>query len=224
MEEGEGSIAAAAEDGASAAAEDAPPPLAFANRAPSDREAREAARDKTALEKARLAARRGGHYRYDGSDNPLALDENAPGYLPDSERFVRDVAGEQRAQRLQGVVKRETNWDTKRETLYAREEGRWDKMEEEYAKEGARLDKLRERPCATRNKASVAYDITSLKYHESDAGRSLNYRDDMIKYRANLRANQIYAHSHGEGFDIITGAPIPQERRAVGPKPVKPDA
>ena len=192
----------------------------FANRVPTNREERNAALDKTSLEKHRLAARRGGHYRYDGVSNPLAVDESAPGYLPESERFLRDVASQQRDERLQTLVSRETRVDARREKLFNREEARWDKMEAEYTKTANELDNLKLRPVANRNKASVAYNITNLQYDDTDEGRGLQYNDDCVKYRANLRANELYAKGSGDGFDIFTGQAINPERRPLGPKPV----
>ena len=71
-----------------------------------------------------------------------------------------------------------------------------------------------------KNQNSVSYDPITLKYHTTSAGQDLKYSDDIIKYRAAVRAKMMHSRSSGESCNIISWEPGREDKIKEPSKPV----
>lgn len=73
-----------------------------------------------------------------------------------------------------------------------REEDRWHETDMKQRMEEERLGKLREDGSkAKKNSSNVAFDILTLQYAQNKDGEHQKHHDDMVRYRAALRSNQL---------------------------------
>lgn len=84
----------------------------FANVMPRTREEREADKDKDGLEKLRLQDRKGGHYKFHGSANPIMPYKDSLSYIEESERFSTDAAAEEYDRRQRKLMEKEVSQRT----------------------------------------------------------------------------------------------------------------
>lgn len=194
----------------------------FANVIPRTREEREADNDKDGLEKLRLQGRRGGHYKYHGSSNPIMPDKDSLSYIDESERFSTDAAAEEYDRRQRKLMEREEIYERRRAAMYAREETRWDKIEQEHQYTMFKQRDLKNHDMAKRNQSSVAYNPITLKYDDSYNGQYLKYKDETVRYKAAQRAAVMYSRQSSQDYDVISGAPRP-ERVQVPDFPTEPE-
>lgn len=180
----------------------------FHNLKPRKRSERRAVLDKESLEKARLAQRVGGFERYEdpGSVAGSAAGAASAGYMPESERFITDVAGEAKLQREEAAARKAAAILRRREESRQREELRWKRMDEAKKEEEDRVRRMREDGGkAAKNVGSMPYDFVTLQYRKGEEGERLKYQDDRVKYRAAMRAQHLHALSSGQKYDVLTG-------------------
>eukprot|EP00762_Andalucia_godoyi_P002387 ANDGO_02701.mRNA.1 hypothetical protein SPRG_13152 len=180
----------------------------FRNLVPRPREERRALSNKDLLEKQRLANRREGFSRYHASTQPIMVpDAVAAGYLPDADRFHSDTAGEEKRRREAQLQKKQVQMDATRQGRVQKEEDRWKRMDMNEKEEQHRWDSLR--GTSKNNISSVSYDVVSMKYHENESGQRLVKEEEMLKYKAAVRAQRLYEKSSSQ-VDPITGQQVPQ--------------
>lgn len=127
-------------------------------------------------------------------------------FVSEQERFVTDVALDEKMQRERAYARNAAAILQRREREAEREEERWKRMEEEKAKEEERVRELQRRGTkARRNKGSEPYDLVTQAYTADAAGARLRYQDDMTKYRAAMRAQFLQEKARGAEFDILSG-------------------
>eukprot|EP01033_Poteriospumella_lacustris_P007789 gene7788-5602_t len=99
--------------------------------------------------------------------------------------------------------------DFKRNATAQRDIDRWNEMQEKARKEEEYYDKLREEGSkAKKNTSNVAYDILTLQYNQDEVGLNQKYADDMVRYRAAVRSNQLVINGDTRaGYNIISGDP-----------------
>mmetsp|Transcript_22992 Transcript_22992/g.58809 ORF Transcript_22992/g.58809 Transcript_22992/m.58809 type:complete len:210 (-) Transcript_22992:463-1092(-) len=194
---------------------------AFRNIEPKGRQERLAANDKTSLEKARIAARstRGPP----PPANVLAHDKNTPAYVDEHKRFADPPAVALEYQRRQeNLQRKEAVYEHKRAENYWKEKSRWDKNEAVHSKVEDRLAAKRDagEGGVKRNASSENYNILTLEYAKTPAGQQLAFKDESVRYKAQLRAINLYQKGHCVSHNIITGEPrasLPQPSRPVAP-------
>mmetsp|Transcript_12432 Transcript_12432/g.17304 ORF Transcript_12432/g.17304 Transcript_12432/m.17304 type:complete len:239 (+) Transcript_12432:47-763(+) len=207
-----------------------PPSSGFRNIKPKTRAERLAMRDKVALEKGRLAQRVGHEARmYQANLNPAGvglteLPQDGAGFLSDADRFHTDTSGEEYLKRQAAIERSHQIRNAGREEQIERERRRWEALEEAKAAEEARWQRAREDPEQGRkNVSAVPYDLVTLKYNDDPSGERLRHDDDLTKYRAAARANNITRHGDTRaGYNILTGEARPPLQEA--PRPPTPDA
>merc|ERR1711918_230007 len=75
---------------------------------------------------------------------------------------------------------------------------------------------------AEKNQSAVAYDITTMVYHQDVAGARQKYFDDMVRYRAKTRTYKLSSVSDTRvDYNIISGGP--RREVALPEPPDKPD-
>eukprot|EP01035_Chromulina_nebulosa_P019944 gene19944-25910_t len=179
------------------------------------REQRLALKDKVTLERMRLNQRVGPQARMQQANQPdqssglISCVENSAGYLSNADRFHSDTAGEERAKRQNEIERRKKVDEFKRQQTFKREEDRYQQAIAVKVKEEERWNKLREDGGkAKRNQSGAAYDVVSLQYHQTPDGEKQKYHDDMIRYRAQLRAKALVENGDSRAsYNIISGGP-----------------
>jgi hypothetical protein len=149
-------------------------------------------------------------YRENAPLNPadlLVLQPNAAGFLADADRFHSDTAGEEFLERKAKFERKQQIYNNTRERRAENEETRWSKIEESKEVEERYWAGQRESGVkAMKNKSCVPYDPLTLQYNDSHDGEKLRYADDMVRYRANIRAENIVKHGDTRcGYNIING-------------------
>jgi len=189
----------------------------FKNIAPRTRSQRRAIQDKESLEKDRLKHRFGGKDSKatraqdfsDSSHTHTTMHPQAQGYCPDAQRFICggfDVAGEEKVRREQHVVHQHHVDERRREATAVREETRWASIDQQAKEEEEKWIKFREHGGkAQRNKSSVPFHPITLKYNDGQDGDRLRQHDQVIHYRAGLRAQNLHKRNNAAGFNPITG-------------------
>lgn len=190
------------------------------------RDERRALKDKVALEKDRLMKRSGlaaRMYRENapGPDGLTCMESNAAGYLADADRFHSDVSGEELLLRQQRYAHKQQIYEHKRVEAAVREEERWKKIEEVKAAEEAYWKEQRALGHkARKNSSCVPYDTVTLKYDEGKGGEELRYQDDLVRYRAALRSqNLMVCGDTRVNYDIINGSGRPPHQPPPMPQP-----
>uniref|UniRef100_A0A0G4GG17 Uncharacterized protein n=1 Tax=Chromera velia CCMP2878 TaxID=1169474 RepID=A0A0G4GG17_9ALVE len=170
----------------------------------SSREERRLYKNREVLEKSRLQQRTGNYFRHEHVENIIEPLESNPRYfLPESNRFVptEEVAAYERQDMEEEQQRKKDFWESRRQTRLWRQHER---EEVQKASERKAADPPRG-PCAgMKNKSGAAYDIFTLKYEHSDEGRMIKFRDEMSKYRGQLRATTL-AERSSCGFNPVTG-------------------
>lgn len=109
----------------------------------------------------------------------------------------------------------------RRELNALREEDRWARMDRDAKEDEEKWHKLREDgEKARRNKSSVPYNPLTLQYHDTEDGTRLKYSDDLIKYRAAQRAQNLQKKNVSTDYNPITGDDVvrsPEPKRPVVP-------
>jgi hypothetical protein len=140
---------------------------------------------------------------------------NAAGYLADADRFHSDVSGEEMQLRQQRYHRSQQIYDNKRLQYAEKEEQRWQKIEEVKAAEESYWEKQRDLGLkvppppssplfvhlhvlpssfptqAKKNSSGVPYNTVTLQYNDGKDGERLRESDDLVRYRAALRAKNL---------------------------------
>lgn len=141
--------------------------------------------------------------------------ESGAGYLSNSDRFHSDTSGEEYEVRMEQYRKKEAAIQFRKNQSQAREEARWKTIEEKKEIEANYQHKVREEGLkGVKNQSCVAYNILSLDYDASEHGEVQKYVDDMVRYRAELRKNELVKNSETRAtYNIINGS----DREALHP-------
>mmetsp|Transcript_26373 Transcript_26373/g.76892 ORF Transcript_26373/g.76892 Transcript_26373/m.76892 type:complete len:209 (-) Transcript_26373:242-868(-) len=206
---------------------DYPSSSGFRNLKPLTRGERLATKDKVALEKDRLMKRTGlsaRMYRENAPMNSMGLtcpEPTAAGYLADADRFHTDVSGEEWLQRKREYQRKQEIYASKREHQATREEDRWQRIQEAKKEEELYWQRQRELgQKSKKNSSCVPYNTISLKYDAGERGDHLRHQDDLVRYRAALRSQNLMVCGDSRvSYDIING-----EGRPVMGNPQKPEA
>lgn len=198
----------------------------FRNIKPMTREERRATKDKVALEKGRLMKRSGPAARMyrencPGPNGMTCPDANAAGYLADADRFHSDVSGEEMQRRQAKYDRTQQIYENRRQENAIKEEERWKKMEEMKDAEEKYWEQQRELGTKSqKNSSGVPYHMLTLQYNDGSDGERLRHNDDLVRYRAALRAQNMVANGDTRvTYDIINGANAPQPLRPSRPEP-----
>merc|ERR1712205_288817 len=82
-----------------------------------------------------------------------------------------------------------------------------------------RLDRLQDDPMIGRkNNGGQPYNVVNHRYDDNLDGKRLQYHDDMVKYRADVRSTHLAARQH-LGFNPITGEQTVELRAPRKPEP-----
>ena len=185
---------------------------------PRSRAARRAVADKESLEKDRLKNRFGGRLSKDTRTQDFtdmhhthtAAPVGAAGYMPNSNRFICggfDIAEEEKLQRTGAVERRFQTLEHRRDVNADREEIRWEKIDTKAVADKEKWDRYRDHGGkARRNKKSVPFDLVSLSYEKTGDGDRLRANDNVVRYRAAQRAENLQGRSNSAGFNPVTGA------------------
>lgn len=99
-------------------------------------------------------------------------------------------------------------YERKRQEAALRESLRWEQMSATQAAEAQRVQLNREAGLkGKRNVGSEHFNIISLSYNSTPQGQALRYKDEVTRYRAVLRSQNLFDRSHSTQHDIITGQP-----------------
>lgn len=193
--------------------EPTPSAFGFKNIRPKTRRERLNLKDKVALEKQRLServgptARQHQQYSHDSSAGLVSCVENGAGYMSNADRFHTDTSGEEFARRKDEYARKQRATEFRKIQSETREEDRWKRLEELKRAEEERIQMLREGgQKAKKNESGAAYDITNLQYHDTENGKVQQYSDDMVRYRAQIRARELVVKGDTRvGYNIING-------------------
>lgn len=192
----------------------------FKNKVIVSRAERHASRDKESKERALLEkrpAQRGQKYINYGSQIASA-DAGTVAHITEQERFITDFAAEEKKRREFAYKQKQEQLNRRRYELVMHEEARWDGIEKEYARMEEKEDRRKARG-VPRNQSSVPYNPMTLEYEDSVQGDQLRYSDELIRYRAALRAEQLRCQQTKEGYNLITGEPASPVKLPPQPQP-----
>ncbi|KAI8476204.1 MAG: flagellar associated protein [Monoraphidium minutum] len=198
----------------------------FHNTEPRTREERVAARSREALEQNMLRTRRGNYHVYSHPGNPVVPEPASPMFAPESDRFKRDAAGEMHEHKLEAWRRQQETFERKRVEMMEKEQQRCERMAAESAAEAARMEAVRAAGLrGKQNKGSEHFNIITLGYHETPQGQALQFKDEVTRYRAVLRSQNLHNKNHSVSHNIITGEarhnPVlvpPAPMRPAGPE------
>merc|ERR1711988_116846 len=181
----------------------------FRNCRPVGREERKAANDKESIEKQRLRERREDYFHF---EEPIpradgGVSASAPGtvgWVPESDRFANDVAGQEKAEQQARRRTEENFWDARRDANVHREEKRWEKMEQQEQHQMA-IDANCAESRSRKNAGSIPYDMITLRYHDTDEGGALLQSDQQAKERQVARSQTMYDNANRTGYNPVTG-------------------
>lgn len=180
--------------------------IPFNNIEPRTREVRRGQTDKETLEKQRLKSRTGGFHKYDEKQTVTGYDEGTPGFVSEACRFDTGAASMEFERRQERLHAKHTMWETKRVQQLNRENDRWKKMDDDHKNELKQLQRYREESTfGKKNVCSVPYDAITLRYNDSHQGDELRYQDEIVRYKAALRAQQLQSNMMGQGINPLTG-------------------
>jgi hypothetical protein len=190
------------------------------------REERLATNDKVALEKGRLMQRSGPAARMYRANAPgpngiTCPEPIAAGYLADADRFHSDVSGEELQLRQDRHHRTQQIYENKRSQAVEREETRWKRIEDTQAAEHRYWEGQRELGVKSRKNTSGApYNTLTLQYNDSLDGERLRYQDDLVRYRASLRTqNLVECGDTRVSYDIINGSGLASKLAPSRPQP-----
>lgn len=204
----------------------APGPSGFRNLEPRTRDERNTARNKDALEKARIEARSTNPYNRKHQPligNPVVPHKGSPMYCDEADRFQRDVAGELHRQKQEALQRKEDVYSAKRVQQYNMQKDKYDRELAATSRSEATHSTMRAtgEGGSRKGKSGENYNIITLNYNNTPAGQELLYKDEQLKYKGQMRAIELYGRSHSVPHNIITGEPlqlpVPQPARPVAP-------
>lgn len=170
-------------------------------------------KDKVSLEKGRIDQRVGFQARMHKQNAPAtsamltSLNPGDAGYIANSDRFHTDTVGEFREEREHKMERQKEANQYRRIKTEMREADKHLAAEQKELNEEARFRQWREDGMkAKKNTSAVAYDITTLEYNQNTDGEMQKYQDDMVRYRAELRTNNIVAKGDTRvPYNILNG-------------------
>ena len=129
------------------------------------------------------------------------------------------MSGEELQERQFKYNLKQQNYENRRFEAAEKEEVRWRRIEEAKEAEAQYWDKQRETGIkAQKNKSGVPYDTVTLQYKPTPEGDHLRHQDDLVRYRASLRAQNLVEKGDTRvSYDILNGA-----NRAEATTPARP--
>lgn len=128
-------------------------------------------------------------------------------FINEAERFNKDFASNEYERRLNLNEKKRMRNEQLRVILFDKEQRRWERMDYEYMKELNKATLNKEKNIVgKKNNPGLAFNPITLEYDKSVQGEILRNRDDMAKYRAQLRSNNLEIHNNSQ-FNLFTGDP-----------------
>ena len=169
------------------------------------------------LEKMRLRNRREGFFKY--AEGGITPGPDSAQYIPDADRFITDVAGQEKRDRELMLAQKKELQEVNRKKVTEQEEARWRAIEDEYAHSKRREEEMRiDGAFGKSNKNSMPYDPITLNYLEGRDGECLRYSDEALNYRGALRAQSLQSKTNN-GYNPITGERVPDVSIPEPPKP-----
>lgn len=204
----------------------------FKNIQPKTRQERAYSKDVVALEKHRINQRVGFSARmhqenaFDDSSGLTTCVEKGAGYLSNADRFHTDTSGEEYAQRQDLYARKQKATEFRKQQSVSREDERWKKIEELKKADDERMVALREAGMkAKKNQSGAAYDVTNLEYSNTPQGEAQRYNDDLIRFRAEVRAHNLVVKGDSRAnYNILSGEdrnPPPVPDRVPVPETVR---
>jgi len=180
----------------------------FVTHEPKTREERRAGADKAAKEKTRIAER---NKRVEPPPADVVTPlPNTSQYMEGHQRFIdRDAAAAEHARKQHVLMQKEEMYERKRKEAYDRDMHRWEQNEKachkgEYV---AASKRALGQGGTRRNQSGMPYNILTLHYVDSAEGRQLQHQDEVTRYKAHLRSNNLYSKGLSTGFNILNGEP-----------------
>eukprot|EP00192_Tetraselmis_astigmatica_P019303 CAMPEP_0117652620 /NCGR_PEP_ID=MMETSP0804-20121206/2727_1 /TAXON_ID=1074897 /ORGANISM="Tetraselmis astigmatica, Strain CCMP880" /LENGTH=207 /DNA_ID=CAMNT_0005458685 /DNA_START=114 /DNA_END=737 /DNA_ORIENTATION=- len=177
--------------------------VAFHNRDPKTREEREAGKNKDAMQQ-----RVGGFYVADCLANPVVPDERSAAYATEAERFDRDFARDEYERRVSAKINEEERLAKKRTEQYLKEQSRWDEIDGSFDAEMTRQYGCQTRPVHQNNSSLEPVNTITQRYAPTPAGQALREQDERIKWRAEVRRQNLWAKQQSQEHNIINGTPL----------------
>lgn len=138
-------------------------------------------------------------------------DPRSSHFSDSADRFVRDFAAVEKAQRDQRNKAKQQVIDSRRVQKYERDLKRWEYMEEENERQSAKIANMRSKyQIGNANKGGAAFNIINLDYERSNEGNYLRQRDEAAKVRSMLRSKNIDTLSNA-AYNLVSG----EDRRRV---------
>lgn len=99
----------------------------------------------------------------------------------EDQRFSTDVAGELSNDHKKQLERKELVFQTKRERAKKTEEHRWERVQKESEQNEKKFEAQKQANPNKKNISSVQYDVFTLGYDQTDAGKMTKYKDDLVK-------------------------------------------
>jgi len=142
----------------------------------------------------------------------------------DDPMLPRKASSEFRAARTPNRLRKTQNekkkqrFENLKNILFERESKRWERMDYDYLKNENKVVVNKEKNLVGRkNNPGMAFNPLTLAYDSSVQGEILKNRDDMSKYRAVLRSNNIDKHFNSN-YNVLTGEDRNGQRVVERPK------
>jgi len=173
-------------------------------------------KDKVAIEKSRISQRVGHEARMHQANAPetsaglTSCVADGAGYLGTADRFHSDTAGEEFELRQDAIMRRKAATEFRRNQAAKREEDRWSEADTKIRKEEEFWQKAREEGTKSRkNKSDVAYDVVTLQYDQNVQGEQQKHSDDLVRYRAAVRARNLVLQGDSRYVNSILSSSLP---------------
>ncbi|KAJ3185887.1 hypothetical protein HK101_009783 [Irineochytrium annulatum] len=127
-------------------------------------------------------------------------------FITVQERYITNVAKEEKAKRQADRDYRKKRHDVKRQWRSDMETARWDRMAEDYARQEEQWQRRHDSSKMGSN--SVSYNPITLQYHASAAGQKLAQEDAKTLYRTAMRSAHLYLKNNT--FDPLRCQDIPR--------------
>ncbi|GBG68223.1 hypothetical protein CBR_g2774 [Chara braunii] len=172
-------------------------------------------------EKKAIASRVGGFTRFDPPRNPLKPVEGSLSYGGYADSFTTDAVKEEKQKQRERTARLEACLNSRRAKNLDREKQRLEKMVAEEERQQKHNEDLKKSKLAERNMTSAPCNPITMKYENDGDGDWLKFKDELTRYRAAVRAENLYRRARAVSYNVITGVetPIPVD---VPPRPTAP--
>lgn len=185
----------------------------FRNIKPRGRRERLALNDKTATEKLRLEQRVGIEARLHRANAPetsaglTSCSTTGAGYISNADRFHTDTAGEEREVRQELLARKQNVIEIHRQQTLSRQDEKQKYIDIKKQKEEEHASWLQNQSSSIlKNSSGASYNITNMSYLQTPAGIEQQKIDEMVKYRAQLRARNLVINADTRApYNILSG-------------------